>query len=289
MGVDYDLTIAGVHFTIHAPDNTRITKSFQPFLGEAADPDWNVTFSQAEEEPPREGKEVYSGYPFSVLKSEHGFTRCFSNHSLVKSYYAVSSSDWERGTVEVIYHPRELKAFSTIEKCFSHIGFEELLAARGRMILHASLVDTAYGGILFSGPSGIGKSTQAELWHTWEGGTVINGDRPILNCCDGEWMAYGSPYAGSSQYFRNASVPVTAIVLLEQGDTCEVQPVKPAEAFRRLYAQMVVNTWNPEFVTRICDMTLALAQHVPVYRLRCTPDARAVETLKAELQRRARV
>lgn len=88
--------------------------------------------------------------------------------------------------------------FSETHNCFSHIGFEELLIGRDRLTLHASLVDSPYGGLLFSGVSGVGKSTQGDLWERFADASLINGDRPILRKTSDGWMASGSPYAGSS-------------------------------------------------------------------------------------------
>lgn len=150
------------------------------------------------------------------------------------------------------------------------------------MILHASFVSTRYGGLLFSGVSGIGKSTQADLWQRYEGAELLNGDRTVLRRIDGVWTAFGSPYAGSSNCFVNESRPVRAIVLLSQGSACSLRRLSPAAAFRGLYAGMTVNLWDDRYVARVCDLLAAL--DVPVYALTCTPDRAAVDCLKAELE-----
>ena len=76
------------------------------------------------------------------------------------------------------------------------------------LCMHA-LIETAYGGILFSGVSGAGKTTQAELWMQWEQARQINGDRPILvSKVIREWLGCGSPYAGSSECYINECIPI---------------------------------------------------------------------------------
>ena len=137
---------------------------------------------------------------------------------------------------------------------------------------------------MFSGASGVGKSTQGELWKRYEGSAVINGDRPILYRGANGWLVCGSPYAGSSDCHVNATVPIAAIIMLEQGGACGIRRLQTADAFRNLYAGTVMNSWNAAYMEAACDLLMDLSGSVPVYHLRCTPDKAAVETVKAVLQ-----
>ena len=99
------------------------------------------------------------------------------------------------------------------------------------------------------------------------------------------WKAYGSPYAGSSDYYVNKSTNVKAIIVLEQSKTCSIERLKNSRAFLKLYSGMIVNTWRPDFVERVVDLTKDLIEQVPVYLLKCTPDYEAVKMLKSVLER----
>ena len=148
-------------------------------------------------------------------------------------------------------------------------------------------MDTPLGGLLFSGPSGIGKSTQAELWQQYGGASLINGDRPILSRDELGWHAWGSPYAGSSRHFVNGSCVLRAVVLLKQAKSCTLRRLPGAEAFRRVFAGTTVNSWDKSSVQKVCRMAEQLVSELPVYELSCTPDRAAVELLRAELERKA--
>ena len=50
------------------------------------------------------------------------------------------------------------------------------LSVRQTIEMHASLVDRSNKGLMFLGPSGIGKTTQAELWMKYRDAEIINGD-----------------------------------------------------------------------------------------------------------------
>ncbi|MGM9670614.1 MAG: hypothetical protein ACI3XD_03465 [Oscillospiraceae bacterium] len=212
-----------------------------------------------------------------------GYLRRYHDHKEHDRPYAVTRLLPEENRVRVDYLTGDDAFFCESQNCVSHIALEELLLHCDRLILHAAFVDAGFGGLLFSGPSGIGKSTQAELWEQYAGARLINGDKTILSPETSGWWAHGSPYAGSSRCFVNRSVPLRAVVMLEQGAVCALRRLPAGEAFRRLYANTIVNSWNSDYVARVCALLSELAAAVPVYQLTCTPDRAAVDMLRAEL------
>ena len=84
-------------------------------------------------------------------------------------------------------------------------------------------------GILFSGPSGIGKSTQAALWERFAGARTINGDRGLV--CPAARTVSGIFYAGTSGICQNVTAPLRAVVLLGQAAENRVVRARPQEAF----------------------------------------------------------
>ena len=240
------------------PFRPEVTRGFQPFLCAPCEAPLTVSLLPVQALPEVRGRELLRNYAFAVFRTEDGFFRVFHDRREGDRPYAVGHLEPDgRETIEYLEADRGF--FSETANCFSHIALEALLLQRDAMILHASFVSTRYGGLLFSGVSGIGKSTQADLWQRYEGAELLNGDRTVLRRMDGVWTAFGSPYAGSSICFVNESRPV-----------------------RGLYAGMTVNLWDDRYVARVCDLLAAL--DVPVYALTCTPDRAAVDCLKAELE-----
>ena len=74
-------------------------------------------------------------------------------------------------------------------------------------------------------------------------------------------------------------------ILLQQGETCALRRLGAAEAFRRLYPELTVNSWNEAFVSRTCDLLSELVGELPVYEYRCTADEAAVQVLREALWR----
>lgn len=273
------ITLADVTIRLETPETVLCTPNFRPFLGEGGSHVARAVFSEVSELPEVSGQAEFETIIFSVHRTEDGFVRRYRDQD--GQYYAMG---WITPTgVEIRYLPWSRAYFSETHNCFSHIALEELLLLRDRLILHAAFVAVGGRGLLFSGPSGIGKSTQAALWER-HGARLINGDRTVLSQDAAGWTAWGSPYAGSSRCFCSEDRPVGAVVVLEQSPVCAVRRLTAAEAFHRLYPQMTVNSWSSTYVERASSLLAELTAQVPVYLLACTPDDRAVEMLARVLK-----
>ena len=233
-----------------------------------------------------QGTKVYSGLEYDVIRRrDNQYIRLFKDHKEGDRVYAVLQSMPESGKAVISVLKGNEYHFDDTNNSFFHTGWEQFLIQRNRLILHASLLNTQFGGLVFSGPSGIGKSTQAELWEEYEDAEQINGDRPILYKKENVWMGYGSPYAGSSKCYVNKGVPVRAIMLLAQGEDCRIMPLRKSEAFREIFRNCTVYSWDREFVERVITLVTELVSDIPIYRLICTPDQRAVEAVKELLKK----
>lgn len=278
-----EFTLADVTIALQTPHPVATTENFRPFAHPGGSRRVTVEVQEIARLPELHTAPVFGNILFSVFPDGDGYLRRYHDHKEHDRPYAVTRLLPEENRVRVDYLAGDDAFFCESQNCFSHIALEELLLYHDRLILHASFVDTGFGGLLFSGPSGIGKSTQAELWVQNAGARLINGDKTILSPENSGWWAHGSPYAGSSRCFVNRSVPLRAVVMLEQGAVCVLRRLPAGEAFRKLYANTIVNSWNADYVARTCALLTELAACVPVYQLTCTPDKAAVDTLRAEL------
>ena len=164
------------------------------------------------------------------------------------------------------------------------IGMETVFLQFNALMLHASFIRWMNQGILFSAPSGTGKSTQADLWEKYEQADIINGDRVGLRLHDGYWEAYGLPYAGSSGIYRNESAPVRAIIVLHQGKENRIRLLRPGEAIKYLYPEISVHRWDLCFAETAIDLLNNLTAMVPIYLLECLPNLGAVDLVKNTLK-----
>lgn len=162
---------------------------------------------------------------------------------------------------------------------------EHLIVQNGGVIFHCSYIDRNGKAVLFTAPSETGKSTQAELWNQFRGAQIINGDRAAVRVVDGNVIAEGIPFAGSSQYCENRSLPVEAIVYLGQAPVTTIRKLRGYEAFSRIWEGISVNTWDRKDLELASDTVKYIAETVPVYHMPCTPDEDAVIVLEQELRK----
>lgn len=166
---------------------------------------------------------------------------------------------------------------------YNYFALEKHLIKKGQIILHACYVLYKGEAILFTAPSGTGKSTQGELWERYKGAQIINGDRVLVGKADGIWYAYGLPFSGTSNICRNIKSPVRAIVYLEQSLEDKVEKLERTEGFRRLYSEITINGWNAAFVSKACDIIEKMTEEISVYKFECTKEKSAVLCLAKAL------
>lgn len=280
------LEIAGVSISIQCFRKWTDEISFIPFMKSVENPDFRVTFRLKEKLPELPEDIIHEDNCYRIHPDgKGGVLRSFFDAPRDYSPYAVAQCDYQNGSVIIDCLPKGEKCVSEMHNSFFHIGFEKMLIHKKRLCLHAACVNTPLGGILFSGPSGIGKSTQSELWCRYRKAFEINGDRPILSKSQNGWFAWGAPYAGSSKTHVNVSCPVRAVVILQQAKECSLQRLKANEAFRAVWSELTVQLWDRYFVEEASNLTLDLVKTVPVFRFYCTPDENAVEYLERELRK----
>ncbi len=158
------------------------------------------------------------------------------------------------------------------------------LVTRRTLLMHSSLIDYQGNGIMFLGPSGIGKTTQAELWNQFAGADILNGDMVFVRENPDGFYGYGSPWHGSSPYCMNAKVKLRALITLEQASENSIRRLSGFDVLQGIMDQVFLPHWYPEGMTPCLDTLNDLLAQIPVYHLACRPDEDAVQLLKNELQ-----
>lgn len=169
-------------------------------------------------------------------------------------------------------------------KLLDLLSFEKVLLKYEGIILHSSFIKYNNYAILFSGPSGVGKSTQANLWRKFKNAKIINGDRSILRYIDNEWQVFGSPYCGSSGIYENDEAKLKVIVVLEQAKENKIEKMSVIEKYKFILSQIAVNTWNEEDMKKATTLIENIINSVLIIKLKCLPNESAVDILHKYLE-----
>ena len=158
------------------------------------------------------------------------------------------------------------------------------LAALDTLLLHGAFVIWQGQGLVFTGPSGVGKTTQAQLWNRYAGADIVNGDKVLLRLPEeAPVTAFGLPWTGSSSYGLNRKAALHAVVLLRQGQENRLRQLDAAESLPRLLPQVLLPHWDEKAVEAALDTLARTIGQVPVWSLQCRPDADAVAMLREGL------
>ena len=159
------------------------------------------------------------------------------------------------------------------------LPLNNIFAKSKRLFLHSSQICYNYRGIVFTGPSGMGKTTQSKLWQKHMNAKIICNDRTIITKDNNKYITYGLPIDGSSPIRSTDSYELAAIVVLQQSLENKIERMPISKAIASLMSQMIVSNWNSENKDNIINMIIDLYQDIPVYKLSCTKDEKAVKCL----------
>lgn len=287
-------SFAGVSVTVRCPGSLIYTdeRRLAPFAQAAPSPDAHTyTFALADALPAPAGPLLYADPAFRVYAAApvapgepapHTDRYVGSVGQSVDSAYMLVQNRGREHTVLLrrSSYPGRIGTNTVLNA----LQAEHLVLEQGGVVLHSSYVEWQGRAILFTAPSGTGKSTQAALWEQHRGAALVNGDRSVLRRApDGAsptgFAACGLPFSGSSQTCRNVTRPLAAIVYLGQAPQTTIRRLRGAEAFRRVWEGCSVNTWSRADLDAATALVLDAVTGVPVYRLDCTPDESAVAAL----------
>lgn len=152
--------------------------------------------------------------------------------------------------------------------------FHQQLAAFDALYLHAAAVGVDGKAYLFSGPSGIGKTTHTTMWQELLGNQVcrINDDKPVLRRLDGAWYVYGTPWCGKDGINRNVKVPLAGICFLKQGQENAIRKLHHNEAAPLLLCRTIHRYEDSQELDMMLTHLERLVLEIPVYELVNRPE-----------------
>ena len=272
-------SFAGLDFTVDMTKSGfyREERNLASFRVDSVKDPHRFRFEQVDELTAPDGNRLVKQPNFEVYSSQNGHIRYIGGEYA----YIRAEHTGKEHSIQVKKNPyTDVIGVKTV---LESMEIEHLIARNNGFIFHCSYIDVGGRAILFTAPSETGKSTQAELWAKHRGAEIINGDRAAVRMVDGVLMAEGIPFAGSSTYCKNRSLPILAIVYLGQAPVTTIRKMRGYEAFSRIWEGVSVNTWDRTDMELVSGVVKQVAESVPVFHMPCTPDESAVIALENAL------
>lgn len=156
-----------------------------------------------------------------------------------------------------------------------HIAIQDQEA----LILHCSAVVYQGEALVFTGFSGKGKSTMANLWQE-DGHTCINDDRIILRFEKGKWWVYNTPmpYEDSSK-----KAPLKAIFAISHGEENLLLRQNKFEAIQAILPNCIQHGYDKTEIENRFSVIERLCQRIPIYRLPFVPNQNVLSFIKTHV------
>ena len=203
---------------------------------------------------------------------------------LCKDYLSFEDSDFyigineadinyerEKSYKEAIYEGRVPENYSNgyLESIAVYRKIAEIISNNNATVFHGALIELNGDGYLFTGRSGIGKTTHINNWlKMYPNVRILNGDKPILRIIDGKVKGYGTPWSGKENLNINNSVDVKAIIEITRDSSNHIEEVELEEALALLLSQTYrANT--PNGIKDALTLAAKIGGSVKLYRLGC--------------------
>ncbi len=278
--------IGGVAFSVETPVPFEEMHPYSLFVKEAAVPKIRYIFDYVDSLPEPKGKKVFENSYFVAYSHEENIYRYigfFKDGKPLDPEFAMAVLSRDDTGIVRISIPRDRDVPMKASLIYRTLCLEQTLSREGGVIFHSAFIEKDGRAILFTAPSGVGKSTQAELWRKYRGATVINGDCSVIKKHDGEIKAFSLPFSGTSGICQNGVFPLRAVVYLTQAPENRVTRLSGMQAFKALYEGAKLSAWDKSDGAAVADLISSFACDVPVFRLDCVPDESAVRALEDAL------
>lgn len=172
---------------------------------------------------------------------------------------------------------------SNVENIFHAIRLFFLFIAqkKGLFALHSASILYKHKAWLFSGHSGMGKSTHTALWHDLFHTPYLNGDLNLIGLKNEKLTVFGIPWCGTSQIFTTKQYELGGIILLGRDkENDRFEPLSLSDKTLRISQRMISPTWKKSQLLSNLEFSETIAEAVPIYHLLCTKNPTAAITMK---------
>jgi len=197
----------------------------------------------------------------------------------VPSRIAVLDSDFKSGDIYIEPSPPSTVHSYPLDYPLDEVLMMNWLSRGWGIMMHACGVSDNGQSLIFSGTSGAGKSTVADIWKAEisklesrcikpsDNTILLSDDRVIIRKIDGRFFVFGTPWHGDSKVCSPEDAPLDKIFFLQQARENKVKKIDPIKAASRLIVCSFSPFWDKEGMEFTLNYCAELAQKIPCYEL----------------------
>ena len=243
------------------------------------------------------GKTLIRNEELVVCENEQGYIIMFPSMNQIREVHMTRDGRFAQIYVKGVDNEK------TKEELFHAIRHFFLFFAQsqGFFAIHSASILYQDQVWLFSGHSGMGKSTHTNLWKEQFGTEIINGDLNLIGWNSGKQdssgqnvnklgskghpIVYGMPWCGTSGIASTKSYPLGGIVLLGRSDNDHFESLTNDQKIVRVMQRMISPVWTEDMLEANLKCAAKLAKEVPIYYLLCTKGPSAAYVMKARIDK----
>ncbi len=159
--------------------------------------------------------------------------------------------------------------------------FKYFILEHSGIVMHSSSLMYKGEGILFSAPSGTGKSTHTSLWCECfkDDVVMINDDTPALSSEADGFFVHGTPWSGKTHINHNVSAPLKAVVMLSRSEKNNIRRLSAQEALFLVLKEVRRPVFEDK-LEKTLNFVSELLTSVPIYMLGCNISHEAAQLVK---------
>jgi hypothetical protein len=144
-------------------------------------------------------------------------------------------------------------------------------------MIHASGVWDGETGRIFSGFSGVGKSTMAKIWEE-EGAHIVNDDRLIVREVKGEYFMYNTPMPYAD---LNKQAQVSKFYFPFHAKKNSAEKLLGAQALSQLMAFCFQHNYNKKYTEHLISQLERITQNLSTYKLGVVPTPSIIDFIRS--------
>lgn len=243
------------------------------------------------------GKTLIRNEELVVCENEQGYIILFPSMNQIREVHMTRDGRFAQIYVKGVDKEK------TKEELFHAIRHFFLFFAQrqGFFAIHSASILYRDQVWIFSGHSGMGKSTHTNIWKEQFGTEIINGDLNLIGWSNGGQdnigqsvnkqslkghpIVYGMPWCGTSGIASTKSYPLGGIVLLGRSDNDHFESLQNDQKIVRVMQRMISPVWTEDMLEANLKCAAKLAKEVPIYYLLCTKEPSAAYVMKARIDK----